>query len=59
MLKINAREQEEINQKYFMDSGAKELPPERVAFQDELRYKELAQEQQYLRINDKFETFFV
>lgn len=43
------------NQKYFVESGAEELPPERQEFLEELRIREVEEQQKYIQINAKME----
>ena len=59
VIKINRKEEQAINQKYFLENGTEDLPPERVAFLDELRAREHQQEQRYLVINISMQQFFV
>jgi hypothetical protein len=57
--KINKREQENINMKYYEETGDCHLPPERIKYQEELREREIKEEIKYVNINAKLEMFFV
>ena len=39
--KINRKEQDNINIKYFEETGDTRLPPERIQYQEELRKREI------------------
>ena len=49
--KINKREQESINLKYFEETGENRLPPERLKYQEELKERELKEDAKYVDIN--------
>lgn len=53
--KINKREQDNINIKYFEETGEIKLPPERIKYQEELREREEKEEQKYIDINARLE----
>ena len=49
--KINKREQESINLKYFEETGENRLPSERLKYQEELKERELKEDAKYVDIN--------
>lgn len=51
--KISKKEQDNINIAYFEETGELKLPAERVKYQEELRERELAEEQKYVGINER------